>query len=396
MLSYQWNKRTQLLRLPLRNLFYNHESLIITKLFSSSNLKTSIADQEEKKLPFTVSYLINSCGFSLETAKSLSKKVNFENPKIPDSVLQLLRDHGLTNTQISKLIKTTPNLLLADKEKTLLPKLEFLQSVGISGAALADVVSSSRIMLRQSLKNQIIPTYNFLKNLLKDDEKVAHVLKRAGFLNDLHNIAAPNISLLQRLGVPHSSLLLLIWRDASVLCKKAEKFDEFVKMISEMGFDPSEKNFIIALRIVTGWSHDSWQRKLKAFNDWGLSKDEILVAFRRYPACMTLSVESISRKMDFPVSKMGWASPAVLKTPCVLRYSMEKRLIPRCSVIQALLLKGLIEKKPALSSSLIPADDIFLKRFVNRYQEQEPQLSDIFEGKMKLSDLGIGFGVSEL
>ncbi|KAF5731472.1 hypothetical protein HS088_TW18G00150 [Tripterygium wilfordii] len=389
------------MRLPLRNLnthlglFDNHEYLIIAKSFSSSNQKISMAYQQEKKLPFTVSYLINSCGFSLETAKLLSKRVNFKNPKIPDSVLQLLRNHGLTNTQISKLIKTTPRLLMANKE-TLLPKLEFLQSVGISGAALADVVSSNRIFLCQSLKNQIIPTHNFLKNLLKDDDKVAHVLKRAGFFHDLHNIAPPNISLLQRLGVPHSSMLLLVKRDAPVLCLKAEKFDEFVKMISGMGFDPLEKNFIIALETVAGLTHDSWERKLKAFKEWGLSKDEILLAFRRFPNCMTLSVESVSRKMDFLVSKMGWESPAVLKAPCVLRYSMEKRLIPRCSVIQALLLKGLIKKKPALSSFLNPAGDIFLQRFVNRYQEQESQLSDIFQGKMKLSDLGIGFGVSEL
>ncbi|XP_038684197.1 transcription termination factor MTERF15, mitochondrial-like isoform X1 [Tripterygium wilfordii] len=299
-------------------------------------------------------------------------------------------------TPIDLNMKPNNIFVLADKEKTLLPKLEFLQSVGISGAALADVVSSNRIMLRQSLKNQIIPTYNFLKNLLEDDEKVAHALKRAGFLYGLHNTAAPNISLLQRLGVPHSSMLLLVTRDAHVLCNKAEKFDAFVKMISGMGFNPSEKNFIIALRIVNGLSRDSWERKLKAFKEWGFSKDEILLAFRRYPNCMTLSVESISRRMDFLVSKMGWASPDVAKAPSVVSYSMEKRIIPRYSVIQALLFKGLINKKPALSSVINPADDIFLKRFVNRYQEQEPQLSDIFEGKMKLSDLGIGFGVSEL
>ena len=41
---------------------------------------------------FTVSYLVNSCGLSPETAFSASEKIHFENPKNPDSVLALLRN----------------------------------------------------------------------------------------------------------------------------------------------------------------------------------------------------------------------------------------------------------------------------------------------------------------
>ncbi|KAF5744160.1 hypothetical protein HS088_TW08G00756 [Tripterygium wilfordii] len=259
------------------------------------------------------------------------------------------------------------------------------------------MVCSSRTILRHSLKNRIVPYYNFLKNLLKDDKKAALMLKRAACVRDFHNTAASCISLLQRHGVPHLSILRLLRHDVAVLFFKAEKFDEFVKMLSGMGFDPLDKNFILALRVVSGLSGESWERKMKAFKEWGLSKDEILLAFRRFPPFMALSEENISRKIEFLVTKMGWDPAAVVKVPCVLVHSMEKRIIPRCSVIQALLFKGLIKEKPPLSSFLIPIDKLFLERFVNRYQEQEPQLLDIFKEKMKVSDLGIGFeGLYEL
>ncbi|MBA0876271.1 hypothetical protein Goshw_006539, partial [Gossypium schwendimanii] len=75
---------------------------------------------------FTVSYLINKCGFSPELASRVSKYVHFETPKKPDSLIVFLENHGFSQTQIVNLIKRQPTLLLSDTEKTLLPKLEFL------------------------------------------------------------------------------------------------------------------------------------------------------------------------------------------------------------------------------------------------------------------------------
>ena len=53
-----------------------------------------------KQHSFTVSYLMNSCGLSPETALSASRKVQFETPERADSVLALLRNYGCTNTHL--------------------------------------------------------------------------------------------------------------------------------------------------------------------------------------------------------------------------------------------------------------------------------------------------------
>ncbi|KAM1064311.1 hypothetical protein ACFX13_029016 [Malus domestica] len=54
----------------------------------------------------------------------------------------------------------------------------------------------------------------------------------------------------------------------------------------------------------------------------------------------------------------------IAKRPLVLHYSLEKRLVPRCSVAKVLLLKGLIKgiENVNLSSLLEPVEKCFLER----------------------------------
>ncbi|CAN6567034.1 unnamed protein product [Malus baccata var. baccata] len=74
------------------------------------------AEISETQHGFKVNYLINTYGLSPEDA-------------ISKSVLALLRNHGLSQTQISKLVRSRPPIISANPEKTLLPKLEFVSSL---------------------------------------------------------------------------------------------------------------------------------------------------------------------------------------------------------------------------------------------------------------------------
>jgi mTERF domain-containing protein len=90
--------------------------------------------------------------------------MNCENPKRSDSVLNLLKKNGFTNTQISKLVRIHPLLLLSDPEKILLPKIEFFRSMGVSSFDLPGILSSNPFLFTRSLKKQLIPFYDFLKS----------------------------------------------------------------------------------------------------------------------------------------------------------------------------------------------------------------------------------------
>lgn len=106
---------------------------------------------------------------------------------------------------------------------------------------------------------------------------------------------------------------------------------------------------------------------------------------------MNTSDNKIVRALDFFVNKKGWKPSSVTHVPYVLTYSLEKRIIPRCSVIRVLFLKGLIDEQ-CLSSVAISSNKYFLDRFVIKYQNQVPELLNIFHGKMGIGDVVYGFG----
>ncbi|KAF6161447.1 hypothetical protein GIB67_009326 [Kingdonia uniflora] len=70
----------------------------------TQSLKPKSESVKDEKSLFTVPYLINSCGLSLQSADSASKKINIKSTKNADSVLELFRVHGFTDSQITKLV----------------------------------------------------------------------------------------------------------------------------------------------------------------------------------------------------------------------------------------------------------------------------------------------------
>ncbi|KAM1248704.1 hypothetical protein ACFX2G_032142 [Malus domestica] len=342
------------------------------------------------KHDFTATYLINSCGLSPEDAISLSSKVELQSPHGADSVLALLSSHGLSATQISKLVRSRPAILLADPENTLLPKLQFFSSLGVSREDLGRVLSFNPHLLSRSLENQIIPSYTFIRSLISRENVIA-VLKRQSwiFLENHSKKVVPNIGLLRELGMPQSCITLLLAHNTHVLMCKHEQFGALVGEVKEMGFDPKKSTFVTAMRALCGKSSRSiWNRNREIYRrSWGWSEDDVASAFRKNPQCMILSEKKIMQVMDFLVNKMGWSSRLIATCPVVLCFSLEKRIIPRCLVVKVLLMKGLVDEDLSLAYVLLPAEIKFLERFVTRYTDQVPQLSSVYDGKLDIKDV---------
>ncbi|KAJ7972917.1 Mitochondrial transcription termination factor family protein [Quillaja saponaria] len=305
-----------------------------------------------KESNFTLSYLINSCGLAPETAILASQKVNLQSPDRPDTVLTLLRNYGFSRTQISNVVRKRPLLLLANPKDTLLPKLEFFQSIGVSNADLARTLTADPTLLTRSLEKQIIPSYTFLKS------------------------------------VPESCVALLLTHFPEALMQKKDQFSEIVVEVKEMGFDPTKSTFVLAIHAISGEGNKAiWNRCYEVYQRWGWSEDDILLAFRKHPHCMILSESKIMKAMDFFVNKMGWPSGMIARCPVVLFFSLEKRIKPRCLVVKVLSLKGLIKKTLSLTTVLLPVEKLFLEKFVIKYEEDVPQLLSVYHGKLDIQSV---------
>ncbi|PQQ19677.1 uncharacterized protein Pyn_22608 [Prunus yedoensis var. nudiflora] len=106
-----------------------------------------------------------------------------------------------------------------------------------------------------------------------------------------------------------------------------------------MGFNLEKSTSVNALRAFGGKNKLVLNRSREVLKTWGWSEDDFLSAFRKNPRCMIVSEKKLMQTMDLLVNKMGWSSGMIAKYSVVLGLSLERRLIPRCSVVEVLLLR---------------------------------------------------------
>ncbi|KAG2302678.1 hypothetical protein Bca4012_061010 [Brassica carinata] len=411
----------------------------------------SFSSAARKGQNFTVSYLVDSLGFTTKLAESISKKVSFNNKGNPDSVLNLFRAHGFSDSQISAIITNYPLLLTLDADKSLAPKLQTLQSRVSSTSELTETISKVPKILSKDRSLSVY--YDFVKEIMEADNSSKFEPRRGKQENKLKNVLA-----LRDLGVPQRLLFPLLISDLPHVCGK-KTFQESLNKVLEMGFDPTTPKFLEALRVVKGLNKEAMEEKVNVYKRLGFAVDDIWTMFKKFPTFLTLSekkitlnfetmrkcglledevrlvvkkfpqcigvseknilnsvetfiglgfsredvammvkrlppcigysVETVKKKTEFVVKEMNWPLKAVASYPQVLGYSMEKRMVPRCNVIKALMSKGLIRSElPPLSTVLVCTDQDFLKRYVRKHDDEElvAELMGIFTGGQEQKD----------
>ncbi|KAK3441837.1 hypothetical protein EUGRSUZ_B02117 [Eucalyptus grandis] len=324
---------------------------------------------------FTVLYLVNACGLSPESAVSASRRICFESPSRPESVLGLLRKRGFSRTQITDVVGKYPGVLLASPDAILLPKIEFLRSRGFSDSDIVRVISAAPRLLARSLENHLRPTLDYIVELVQSGEDAVAAIKRCPRMlyEDPGVLLIPKIATLKENGVPPANIGHLVLYHGPIFLASPEQFAEAVNRL---------RRLVLSLR--KGLSEPSWQRKIGVYGKWGWSEEEVALAFRRHPWCMAVSESKITEVMNFFVNEMGIDSLHIAQRPVVISLSLRKRIIPRCSVFRVLLSKGLVHTH-SLATSLIVPESRFIKEFVTCYLRKAPQLLDFYKEKMGLA-----------
>ncbi|XP_030922907.1 transcription termination factor MTERF15, mitochondrial-like [Quercus lobata] len=154
-----------------------------------------------------------------------------------------------------------------------------------------------------------------------------------------------------------------------------------------MGFNPLKFSFIQAVFAMVGMNKSTWERKVNVYKRWDLSQEEILAAFRKCPSCIIASEDKIMQVVDFYVNKTGFETSFIVNRPILIIYSLEKRLIPRASVIEVLQSKGLIKKNIHLARVFSTSENSFLQKFVTPYMDEVSDLLKLYKGKLDFSKM---------
>ncbi|KAK7316681.1 hypothetical protein RJT34_00320 [Clitoria ternatea] len=368
---------------------HKHSNNAFLVLFNSFTSATPSDGNHHKGDTFTVSYLINSCGLSPELAKKLSDRVNLKNPETPNAVIALLKHYGFSKTHVAQIVQKYPKLLVANAENTLLPKLKFIQSIGVSNMDMPKILISNHCILFRSLKKCLIPRYEVLRSVVRDDLEAVRALRNAPrcfTYSDIMSYLVPNIEALRQCGVPQSSISHLMIHMNSVAFARHSKFLEAVNTTKEFGFNPLRTNFVVAILVLLK-GKEVWESRFEVYERWGWNHEMAVRAFRKFPNFMKLSEKLFTRKMSFLVNDVGWPSEDIAEYPLVIMYNLETRIIPRFSVIKILKSKGLLGKNLHFRDFICITEKNFLEKFVVKFQKDLPLLPDVYRGVINHSNV---------
>ncbi|CAA6664452.1 unnamed protein product [Spirodela intermedia] len=255
-------------------------------------------EQEEEDDPspphFMVGYLVDSCGLAMADAVKASRHLkHLKSPQRPDAVLRLLREEGLCEPHIRRLVVSSPRVLVADAAKTLEPKI------------------------RASIQ--------FWRTMLGTQQKFLKLAKNVHLLSC-------KIDGRTRQSSPSCAgrHVLCGHREdraaaAQAGLQQAEEDHADRGAGEELGVSPGSAMFLEALSTVSNLSEATLESKSRLLRSYGWSEDELLRAFQQFPIILRLSEEKIRRAMDFLLKEAGYEPSYVARRAVLLGYSIDRR-----------------------------------------------------------------------
>ncbi|KAL1815177.1 hypothetical protein ACET3Z_017751 [Daucus carota] len=336
----------------------NLQTLAFIRTYTYRTLHTTATSAS---LPSKSSFL--NCGFSVKTHFCASNVVPLQScsdEDRPTSVLKLFQDFGFSQSDITRINSKQPGVLTFHPDKYIKPKLEFLLSITKSESESA--TGSDENAAAAVITNPFVLSFCLSASFMK------------------------NIEFLQEMGVPQSQILKLITKYGQAVGEQHTKFCKVVLKVKGMGLDLSSSYFIDAVRALSFLSDEAWESRCEMYRSYGFCDDDIFTMFKKHPTVMSYSEKRMRELLDFFIYKLGWSPSRLSNSPNVLQYSLHKRTVPRCSVLQALVLKQCNNRSMMLSSILAMTDSKFMEIFVTEYDDEITEVMDAYQGKLRFDE----------
>ncbi|GMN58729.1 hypothetical protein TIFTF001_027823 [Ficus carica] len=94
-------------------------------------------------------------------------------------------------------------------------------------------------------------------------------------------------------------------------------------------------------------------------------------------------MKKIQKSMGFLTHKLKMEPSIMSRHPSILLYSLEKRIIPRTSVMQLLRSKGVVKDDIRIIPYLRMTEKNFVQKIVSKYQKKLPDVVKAHQGKIE-------------
>ncbi|KAK9135139.1 hypothetical protein Syun_014469 [Stephania yunnanensis] len=296
-----------------------------------------------------------------------------------------ISSHIVIQTQFLRPISTTTTTPQNPSDQSSFFTVSYLvNSCGLSPELALS--ASKKVQFKSPSKPDLV--LQFLRNheFAGQRRKVAATIKGSSsswvLQFNLQRLIGHKVESLRKLGVSEGSIAKLVKVRTQSLCKNNDRFDEMVRNVIEMGIDTSSAQFANALHIFSGMNDSTLESKRQMFRSCGWSEDEIVLAIRKQPVCISISKEKLKNGLDFFMNELKWKQSELVKYPNLLGLCLEKRIFPRWLVIQRLLSKGLVKDAVNICSVLKMTETEFLQKFLVKYGNEALEILKLYQGKL--------------
>ncbi|XP_055833841.1 uncharacterized protein LOC129902556 isoform X2 [Solanum dulcamara] len=351
--------------------------------FKFSFQYSTIADKTAcDQTHFLVNYLVNSLGFSRGEAISTSSKVaRLKSTGNTQSVLNFFEQSGLDKTHIGKIVSSVPKLLVCDVDKTLKPKIDILQDLGLSGSDLVTVVTGSASILRSHEVSDMKFCINYLRKVLGSDEYVVKAIKKRTCLLSVKACERVRVNMMffQSIGFTDEDIKKFILQNPYTLLASPEVVEEKVhRLENEFNMSRASGLFIHGVDVFISMKESTIDTKLNVFRDYGWSKWDIIKLVQLLPYCLRLSEEKLRAAIDFYMVQLGLKPAYLASHPSLLMFSMKKRVLPRLEFMRSLVEQKLYNEDYNMYTVLLPSEQKFYQVYVLALKDKMPDVCELY------------------
>ncbi|GAB2289570.1 hypothetical protein Dimus_023880 [Dionaea muscipula] len=344
-------------------------------------------------------YLVNNPAFSRGAASTptltkvpvLRVRRSSEKKNNPNSTIDFLKDIGLDDSKVEKIVKSNPLLLRSEVKKTLIPKIRDLEDLGICGSELISLIANNPYLLTSFSRNRLLAKLDFLKSFLGSVENARNaIVKKAYWLlsASLTKVLQPNLKLLKSYGISDERLQKFLVKNPRCLSVNPKHVQEsLVRVEQELGIPRESGLFLYGFKVTVSLSKRDLELKFEMFKRYGWSESDVVALAKRMPQVLLTSEAKLKTGVDFFMNKLGYEIGYLVARPWLLTYSMENRILPRYAVWQVLQEKEL--RNPSISSVITITESQFLNTYVLPFKDNFPELYEAYVGGKKSVDSSV-------
>eukprot|EP00252_Welwitschia_mirabilis_P016683 TRINITY_DN3693_c0_g1_i1.p1 TRINITY_DN3693_c0_g1~~TRINITY_DN3693_c0_g1_i1.p1 ORF type:complete len:387 (+),score=32.25 TRINITY_DN3693_c0_g1_i1:341-1501(+) len=253
-------------------------------------------------------------------------------------VLMFLRESGYSVEQIKMIILKDPHILIK-KTDDVKAKFDLFRSLGFGESELVSFVTRFPYFLKYSLDQNLLPKISYFEIIFGGKGNVRMILQRFSplLIVNLERDIRSKVNLLSKWGIEGKLLIALVKENYRILGYSMEALQSYIEFVTSMGIEGSSRLFVNAVGSVSKVGLlKGIEDRFRVLESFGLSKEDIAKAFRKYPRAFHYSTNKLQKAMEFFVQVCGFPPNIVVDDPYLLAYNLKRRIKPRYAVYRYL------------------------------------------------------------